>query len=613
MKTTLCILLSIFSSLSFVIGQDNYVGMSELPTSSTSYLFTALAILFAILYYFVHCQKKVEVSPWHIIFGVIFGILNTFMNHLFAYDQWNSLLSPIPLLIIIVKSLFQALPMISLLSYMDFLLQKGTFIKNTENNVLPIISKKLNSIFNKYPKLFCFVLFIVCWSPYLIIYYPGTVSWDLSEMFAQFQNIEPMNTWHSVFTTWIFSACMLIGRCFANDNIGAFLYTLLQTLCLANALSSCIFFIKKQGANDKFLVFSILFFALCPLFPGYAQFISKDTLYVAFMLLFLIESINIFILANKNSKIKLNNYVKLALFALLTCLIRNNGIYVVLPSAVLFCIFANTGIIRLLGSITLGFVIGIVVLFNQVIVPYLGIEDATTSGIYSVCFQQSARVLRDESELVTDNEYNEINKILHAEKLGELYEPWISDPVKYTFKFFGTGKEIESKVISNYIPTWKNMFLRFPLSYAESFFAGNMSYYTFLPKIEGETYNNQAGNRLVFETYLMTGDSRHVKTEQIAQFDSLRTIIAIIARGFRHIPILSMLYCCAFYTWLLVACAISVIRQKNYRTLLAFLPSLFSLGVCMLSPVNDYFRYFLPIVVMTIPLISISNKGISKN
>jgi len=26
------------------------------------------------------------------------------------------------------------------------------------------------------------------------------------------------------------------------------------------------------------------------------------------------------------------------------------------------------------------------------------------------------------------------------------------------------------------------------------------------------------------------------------------------------------------------------------------------LGVCMLSPVNDYFRYFLPIVAMAFPL-----------
>ena len=47
-------------------------------------------------------------------------------------------------------------------------------------------------------------------------------------------------------------------------------------------------------------------------------------------------------------------------------------------------------------------------------------------------------------------------------------------------------------------------------------------------------------------------------------------------------------------------------RQRRWRALAAFLPALLSLGVCMLSPVNDYFRYFLPIVAMAPPLLGLA-------
>ena len=53
-----------------------------------------------------------------------------------------------------------------------------------------------------------------------------------------------------------------------------------------------------------------------------------------------------------------------------------------------------------------------------------------------------------------------------------------------------------------------------------------------------------------------------------------------------------------------MAAASSLALRKKIRLLIGFLPALMSLGVCMLSPVNDYFRYFLPIAAMTLPLIA---------
>ena len=38
----------------------------------------------------------------------------------------------------------------------------------------------------------------------------------------------------------------------------------------------------------------------------------------------------------------------------------------------------------------------------------------------------------------------------------------------------------------------------------------------------------------------------------------------------------------------------------------SLLPALLSLGVCLLSPVDSYLRYFLPIVAMAIPLAALA-------
>ena len=110
--------------------------------------------------------------------------------------------------------------------------------------------------------------------------------------------------------------------------------------------------------------------------------------------------------------------------------------------------------------------------------------------------------------------------------------------------------------LARYRKTWLSMLTKYPLTYAEAFFAGNVSYYTFAPKLEGETYNQQAGNRLVFETYDLGEDPRFLHTEQIAALEGARTLLAVFARGIRHIPLLALLYACATYTWLLAGAAL---------------------------------------------------------
>ena len=576
-----CLLAGIASAMSFTVSPEGYVGMSALPAASTSYLWTALAVCFALFFRYVYIRKALRPSALGVAMGLVFGVVNALGGVLFAYDSWD--MSAVQWALTLLRALGQSLPMIALFDWLDGALRSGRG-EPSEKGCIPAHM----------------LVMIACWLPYLIAFYPGTVCWDLGEMVAQFFGQTEMDTWHPVFTTWLIGGCVWLGRLAGSDNLGAALFTLLQTVMLSYALARAVDFLRRRGVKKALWLSALAFFALTPLWGGYAQFISKDTLYTAALLLFALNVLDVLLGQMKHVR---RTAAELFVWGLLSCLLRSNGLYVVLPTALAVALFSRRAwlVSALAGCVACA------LLFSNVLIPALGIRDETASGIYSVCFQQSARTLRDHADEITPEEYAAIDQVLDAENLPQLYEPWISDSVKFTFRQYGQGREAEMAALAPYREVWLEMFGKYPLTYLESFFAGNVSYYAFTPKLEGETYHNQAGNRLVFETYEL-GDSRgddprFLDTTQIAALEPVRQLLAMFARGWRHIPVLGMLYACAAYTWLLVGAAVSIVRQKRWRVLIGFLPALLTLGVCMLGPVNDYFRYFLPIAAMALPLL----------
>ena len=606
-RAFLCAMLSIASAMCFVVDTEGYVGMSALPAASTSYLWSALALCFALLLHHVHVRRRLRPGVGAALVGLLFGVLNAFGGLLFAYDSWAMLRSPATLALTLLKSVGQAVPMTALLTWVDAALRGGALHRPgaLDAEPVPAALKPLWRWASRHETAAYMILLALCWSPYLIAFYPGTVCWDLGEMVAQFFGQRPMDTWHPVFLTWVIGGCVWLGRLVGSDNLGAALYTLLQTALMAFALGSSLRLMRSLRLSRAARLAATAFFALLPIWGGYAQFISKDTLYTSALLLFTLCLIRLVLAREGRLAAPVGREAAgLFVWGLLTCLMRSNGLYVILPTAAFAFAFAARGRSRLAVGGALAGAVALALLFSHVLLPALGVRDETASGLYSVCFQQSARVLRDHGDQVTTEEYAEIDRVLDAENLAELYEPWISDPVKFTFRQYGQGAEAEKAALARYRETWLSMLSKYPLTYAEAFFAGNVSYYTFAPKLEGETYNQQAGNRLVFETYELGEDPRFLHTEQIAALEGARTLLAVFARGIRHIPLLGLLYACATYTWLLAGAGMSAVRQRRWRLLVGFLPALLTLGVCMLGPVNDYFRYFLPIVAMTPALLA---------
>lgn len=583
-----------FCAKAFSINPQLFAGKAALPAETTDYLWTFLALVILGMFYLTYERLSFRPKMGEIGFGLLFGVLNYFGTTLFAYDSWAFIGVFQSWPTVIAKCLCQGATMATAL------VLAGNLLRMPPRPHAPLRQlQRLRALYASHTVLAVAATLVVCWLPYLIVFYPGTVISDMSWMFEQLQGITPMTTWHSVFTTWVFGACVYLGRALRSDNLGVLLYMLLQTFVLAYACARTVSLLRRMGVQWKWQAAALAFYALVPIWGGYCMMIGKDTLHTATLLLFFVRTVE---WARGLRAMRARHWAIYGILAALGCLWRNNGIYVILPSLLGF-LFLRRGKARAAIAIIMASVTLLFGLLYQVVVPALGIVDNRASGLYSVCFQQTARVVRAHRQELTAQETAEIDRVLDIATIGSVYEPWISDPVKLTYRQFGAGAEVERTALTRYRQTWLSMLPKYPVEYLQAFMAGNRGYYAFIPKYTGMTYSQQAGLRFVYTSFDIEGEGQ-LHTTQPEGFEALRMKAAIAMESVRTIPIVQMLFTCALYTWALVAAGIALAHSRRWRELLLFVPAIFSFLVCLVSPVDDYFRYFLPIIAMAIPLMA---------
>lgn len=623
-----CLLAGALSMLAFTLSPEGYAGVSDPPLRAGSPVWILDALMLGGLYVLATRRDLPRFSAGMAAFGLLFGGVNFFATTLFAYDSWAFLNGGrawgAALACIVGQGAAMAAGFRVLCGALETPMTRAEMNGNAEGgNTAVFLTRgharltdwlrrgqrrfpRLTAACRRHPTRAAILVLLLCWSPFLLAFYPGTIIWDMGEMLGSLYGLRELSTWHPIFTTWLFGGCVWLGRLAGSDNLGAFLFTMLQTMALAFALADSLRLMRGLGVSWLGRAAALAFFGLTPIFGSFAQAVGKDTLYVAALMVFtvrLTETVRF------NEPLRRGHGWMLGVAGLLSCLVRTNGLYVVAGASAAAVAFGLRGRMRLRVGGVLAAALAAALLFTHGLVPTLGVKDETASGLYSVCFQQSARTLRDHADTVTPEEISEIDRVLDAEALPTLYEANISDPVKYTFRQYGQGREAETVALTRYRATWLKMLGEYPLTYLEAFVAGNSGYYAFTPKIDAaRTFNYQGGIRFVFETYELGDDPRYLHTTQISALAGVRTALAAYARGWRRVPVLEWFLFCPVYTWLLIAAGFSLARQRRWRLLTAFVPALLSVGVCLLSPVNDYFRYFLPVVAMTPLLLALSRK-----
>ncbi|MEG1293917.1 MAG: DUF6020 family protein [Clostridium sp.] len=433
--------------------------------------------------------------------------------------------------------------------------------------------------------LFFFVTFLAV--------YPGIYSYDASVQVLQFFGDKPITTHHPLLHTLFLCGCLKAGEIlFGSFQAGMAIHSVLQSALLGAVFSYVIWRMIQKKRPVIVVVLSYLFLVVNPYMQIFAFITTKDILFgAAFLMLFLfamdmLNDINGFF----HSKWL---QIRFCFIALLTCFLRNQGIYVLLFFGIIYFIYLlkKSGFQSFLHSfaaqwlLLLTIAAGSYLIVNGPVFTAIGVEKGDPKEMLSVPMQQLARAYQEEPELLTEEESAYICELIPTEYL-EQYVSVNADPVKNGFR-----TEVMKKDPGKFLSTWAAIGMKMPKVYIDSFLLGNWGYWY---PLETQYWINY----IVFDGAFMDREYNVLNIHRNSHFPQYEEYLRNISLtpAFEKIPILSILLNQAFPFWLMLVAAAFLIYFKKYKLLIPLTLILGYWGTLMLGPVTSV-RYAFPLMI----------------
>lgn len=444
-----------------------------------------------------------------------------------------------------------------------------------------------------------FGIILLFWLPFLIIFFPGTPTWDGLTMLNSGYGIWPPSDHHpyllSVFFAKVISLRKYIGDFFAFGVLTLILF-LFQ---LVNYSFSCYILFKVNNRERAFpWYFPPLFIGIVPLFPLYGQSIMKDGPYASCFVLFC--SLLLFILFTKNSLANWKTWLLLLYSTINLCIIRHNGLYVVAPTLTLLLLyflvikskdFKPTCIILIT-------VISFVSYVHFSLYPNLTVTPAAKRETFGIMGQMIGRAVSENLTKLSTSQTEKIKKIIpEYEKIPLEYNPELYDPIKHLINKNASAKDL--------LILTTNLCTSYPKSCTKGLI--NHIYLYFYPF---------ANNRVMapFYYWIEAGapNTNYFKLKYFFR-DELRNLLVKYSYYWVNNLPLSLLSRPFLTSFLCLLILMLAFINKNIRIFLIVFPISISLIINLLSPVNGDFRYALPILSCFPLLIVLLSTLIQKN
>ena len=264
----------------------------------------------------------------------------------------------------------------------------------------------------------------ICYLPMFLISCPGAFAYDVPFQLEQVFTGR-YSAHHPLLHTLLLGGCAALGRALGSINLGAALYTLLQMLGLSACFAlTCASVARQGGARAARL--SAVFFALYPLHMMFAVNATKDVLFSGLFVLTLAlvrEALH----TRETSK-KL--YAGIVFAGAGMMLLRNNALYAVAVWIVgLFAMYRRRAL-ALCSAAAVSVMLCLCA--NGVMKAATHAAEGDLCEMLSWPIQQLARARNLHGDWLTDGEKQAIDLLMPGES-WQLYDPTISDPVKFEF------------------------------------------------------------------------------------------------------------------------------------------------------------------------------------
>jgi len=448
-------------------------------------------------------------------------------------------------------------------------------------------------LFEKHVTAGVMFVVILCRLPYLIAFYPCSMSWDGGAQICCFFGTEPFTNHHPPFISYLYGAIAWYSQEWGIPNIGMFVIPVMQTLLSAYAAAQVCTFYKRFRLPYWVRWGSLVYYAAFTVWCIFDCTVIKDTLYYPLTLLFTLQLIYCLIDSDFFWSRK-RNFILLIVYAILMMQTRNNGVFVVLFTVPVVLCFTKGKRILVIAAACIMLVIN--TLLNSWLYPALGVISLEVKeDTYCILFQQTAKYGQDYPEDVTDEERALLNTIFDYDEMVKVYNPQLADWVKNCLKLSEsnsadhTNREF-AEVKGEYFKVWFAQFKRHPMSYVRTFLECSYGYYypEAKPYKEGMGFYDNDRNMLT--------NGMH-PYRQISWLKPVRFALEQLSK-IEYLPGIGLLCRCGIYAWCVLFAAMYMIAKRRYRLLTAVVPPLVNILVCLVSPVNTCIRYAMPTMCM---------------
>lgn len=463
----------------------------------------------------------------------------------------------------------------------------------------PSNGKVFAQLYRRRPFAAAFAILCICWLPHLVLAYPANFCYDAYYQLSQYFGIAQFTSHHPVCSTLLMGGIVQLGS-LISGNFGIFLYVLLQTVAFAAVLAYMFLLMHELRAPRWLVVSSYVICVFVPYYTAYIGLFLKDNTYSYMLLLFMIELIYLFFLGEYYFRSK--RHIALFAFSVVgTILFRNNGKYILYPTILFLCIyFLRTyrknrekqpqwkRLLPVVAALLLVPAIAAEGISSFTISHYVQRKGSIREAL-SLPMQQTARYVSEYADEVTEEEKQAIAAVLDYDSLPDNYDPKISDPVKATFKYDASGKELV-----DYLTVWLKQFFKHPFVYVKA--TANQNYYLLYPFVLNDTiYINNISSSV--GGTVQKAVAAKLNLHDVEWIAGTKSRLQAFYKACFSLPVLSLLSHPAFYTILLIWLSLFSIYRKTYRPLMISLPLWLSVGIIILSPViQGHPRYAFPII-----------------
>ena len=290
-------------------------------------------------------------------------------------------------------------------------------------------------LYEKWPAgKYCLLLWgiqLLAWIPAYLAFFPGIFGYDAPDQMRQILGEIPYSSHHPVAHTLILGAFMKCGNAlFGTYNGGVALFCIFQGLTVSGSIAYSFLLMRRLRTPFPVLAIGLAWCAFHPALQVLTFNTTKDILFGVVMLHFMLQCYGWFAEpANRERR----RTVLFILTGVLMCLLRNQGIYIVL-ALVVFGVFAFRKEKRFLVSLCA------IVLFSRLFFLTaehgFGVQKGDAREMLSVPMQQMALVCRlymeGESVSLTKEEFEAFSRLVDKQYIPE-HQLLTADPVKNHF------------------------------------------------------------------------------------------------------------------------------------------------------------------------------------